>query len=50
MVAMRTVGGVYLLDPMQIGVDRIGTRHHLHPASNSRVVTFGYACADFVVV
>jgi hypothetical protein len=50
MVAMQTVGGVYLLDPVQIGVKRIGTRRHLHLALYSGVITFGDACADLVVV
>jgi hypothetical protein len=48
--AMLAVGGVYLLDPVQIGINRIGTRHRLHPTSYSRVIAFGYASADLVVV
>jgi hypothetical protein len=52
MVAMRTFGGVYLLNPVHIGVNRIGTRHSIHPTSYSRVITFkfGNICADLVAV
>jgi hypothetical protein len=50
MVAVRTVGGVYLLYPVQIRVNKMGTRHHLHPALYSRVLTFGDECAHLVVI
>jgi hypothetical protein len=50
MVAKRTFRGVYLLNSVQIGVKRIGTRHRLHPTSYNRVITFGNTCADLVAV
>jgi hypothetical protein len=38
------------LDPVQIWANRIGTRHRLHPISYSRVIAFGNASVDLVVV
>jgi hypothetical protein len=51
MVTLQTVGeSIFLnLDPVQIGVDRISTRHHLYQALYSRVITFGNAYVDLVV-